>query len=377
MKAFTSDIGDLVRVTAKKPQKGQGGGGKGEEVKNLYDERDDADSQDGDGESQEGDGDSQDGDGESQEGDGGSQDGKGGKDGKGKGKIPTISLPAGQTVENDMLTEEEAAKVNKLKGSDKPNQKPMSIDDLKKAIENAKNAEQMEIKQKQSGQPGKGFSGRRVGIPADFPTKNDWARALINLLNKETPGPATWAKPHTKTFGMKIGGTHVMIPGRGKEKSIGKFIAAIDTSGSIDDAILNGFMSDLKKVFDTFRTSASFGCSIVLWADGPYATSPVFKANEFSKCMQWVNNSVIAGGTSITPTIQYIDNNYKFPETVGVVWFTDGEVETPPKLPDMYNIFVINGHISQWVKTFYEWLKTQKPKGKAVEILRTKYGYRD
>jgi hypothetical protein len=385
--AFTADISDLVRVTGKKPKPGGGGGGGSmEEVKDISDEGDDQDGQEGEGD--------KDGDQDGQEGEGGSalddkdgdKDGKKGGSGKGKGKGPsdgdvTIILPAGQTVDTagggDMLTEEEAKQVKQLKGSDKANQKPLSVEELKKSLEEAKKTEQMETRQNKSGQPGKGFGGRRVGVPADYPTKTDWARALINLLNKETPGPATWAKPHTKTFGMSMGGTKVMIPGRGKEKSIGKFIAAIDTSGSINDAILNGFLSDLRKAFLSFQTSKTFGCKIILWADGPYEDSPVFKATEFEKCKNWVSSHVVSGGTSITPVINHIDKNYKFPEYVGVVWFTDGEVETPPKLPDMFNIFVINGFISGWVKTFLAWLKTQKPKGKPVDILRTKYGFRD
>jgi predicted metal-dependent peptidase len=176
---------------------------------------------------------------------------------------------------------------------------------------------------------------------------------------------------------MKLGGTPVMIPGTTQKKDIGKIIVAIDTSGSISDSIINGFLSELRRIFTTFTGSKTFAVKVILWADKPYADSKDFSAKEFAQLSSWVNENVKWGGTSINPVMELINAKYN-KQYVGVVWFTDGQVERLDQpLPDTFHFVVINGFISSLVTDFVADMKRLKPSGKDVTFLRTSYGYND
>lgn len=265
-----------------------------------------------------------------------------------------------------------------LPGSEQQNAKPMSVEDIKKALEEAQKHEAMEIHDKTSSDPGKGMGGRRVAVPADFPVATDWARVLINLLNKSSPGPSSWSKVHKRTFGSKFGGTPIMIPGRKPQKEIGHIIVAIDTSGSITDNIVNGFLSELRRVFEIFKSSQTFGCKIILWSGAPYAESKTFSSREFDEMHKWSIANLASGGTAIDPVVQKINSMTDISQFVGTVWFTDGEInDLKTKFADMDQIFVINGFITGWVKKFLEDVKVAMPQGKHPTLVQTSYGYRD
>jgi predicted metal-dependent peptidase len=165
-----------------------------------------------------------------------------------------------------------------------------------------------------------------------------------------------------------------MIPGRDKKQDIGKIIVAIDTSGSIDDVIVGGFLSELRRIFETFKTSQSFACKVILWADGPYAVSEDFKINQFNQLKQWVFSSFVSGGTSIDPVVKLLNGIKNISEYVGTVWFTDGQIgDLNSRLPDNFNIFVINGFQSDYTRQFFSDLKKFKP-SKQITIVKTSYG---
>lgn len=282
-------------------------------------------------------------------------------------------IPEGSSIE-DMF----GSDADILDGSDRPGGQPISKEELKKKAEQAdKNAKLGKDQGDSPGgtKPGKGLGDRRIVSPDLFPVKTDWAAILINLLKTKKPAGQTWSKPHKRTFGMKIGGKPVMRPGRSFKPDIGKIVLAMDTSGSISNQIISGFLSDIKRIFTTFVGSETFGVRIILWSDGPYAESQEFKINEFSKLQQWVMSNVKSGGTAISRVVDTINSipNLKT-QYVATVWFTDGEVwDLDKPLPDMDNVFVIQGYNSEYTRRFFADVQKFRPKGKEIKVVRANY----
>lgn len=362
MRAFKANISDLQKVKiGKKSPSGGGGGPSPSNVKILPD--DEGDDEGKDSESKEG------------------------KDGQGEpapGSIPTISTKGGAAPIIDIIPEgktfeEVHGDAEILPGSDgepggKGGKPGMSREDMKKAIDQANKDQAAEIREAGKTR-GAGIGGKRVGVPGDFPTKTDWARILKNLISETRPGKASFSKIKKSTFGQSFGGAGpIMIPGRGVVKDIGKIIVCIDTSGSISDAIMNGFLSELKKIYSAFAGSQTFAIKIILWADGPYADSPNFGSKDFNKLKQWANQHFVSGGTSMDPVIQLIRSKYDAGDYVGNVWFTDGQVEDlKTSLPNAFQFVVINGFEAGMVKQFVSDMQHLKNPTKKLIFLRTDY----
>lgn len=350
---FKSNISDLqpVKVGSK-----SGGGGKPQPGDHIIpdDDQDDSDQ------------------------DGGDQDGGDMQD------IPDVTIGGNSKPIVDIIPEDSSIEemfgpdADILDGSDRQGSQPISKEDLKKKAEQAdKNAKLGKEQGDSPGEtsPGKGQGDRRIVSVDLFPVKTDWAAILINLLKTKKPAGQTWSKPHKKTFGMKMGGKPVMRPGRSFKPDIGKIVLAMDTSGSISEKIIVGFLSDIKRLFTTFVGSETFGVKIILWSDGPYAESEEFKITEFGKLQQWVISNVKSGGTAISRVVDAVNNIPKLKsEYVATVWFTDGEVwDLDKPLPDMDNVFVIQGYNSDYTRRFFTDVQKFKPKGKEIKVVRANY----
>jgi predicted metal-dependent peptidase len=365
MKTFRTDAGGLKRVKlGKKPPEGGGPPPPKKKSKDKIIPEDDADD------------DGNEGDDESlvdidkELGEPG--DGEGGK------SIPSVTTDKGDMPAPDVMPEgatiEDQFGTTALDGSDgttggKQGRPVMTREALKEALDQARKEEAQANEEERTGQAGTGIGGQRVGVSEKFPSKTDWATILINLLNKYKIAPPTFKNPHKRTFGMTHGGKPVVIPSRPKEKDIGKIIVAIDTSGSINDVILSGFLSELKRLFLVFGTSTTFAVKVVLWNYGPYADSPDFSAKQFNEFKNWVNTHFVGGGTEIDSVFGYITKNYG-PEYVGVLWLTDGDVDSKATPPDAFNIFLINGFLTGLSTDFIK----QMQKFSKTTILRTSYG---
>ena len=356
MKSFTSNLNDLKRVVKGTKSDSAGGAAPSSDMHVLPDDDADEDKKDGKGESE----------------------GKPDEQGEGKPEdskaAPKITITGNPHPIVDVIpADKDTSGIKGLAGSNEKGTTPLSPGAIKKALEDAQQAEATE--QRGGEGVGKGLEGRRVSVPSDFPTKTDWARLMINLLQKTKVGPPSWAKAHKRTFGMKVGGSPLMIPGRDVEKDVGKIIVAIDTSGSISDVIVGGFLSELRRIFETFKTSAGFACKIILWADGPYAVSSDFNIKQFEDLKRWVFSNMVSGGTSINPVVKLINSLSNLKDYVGTVWFTDGQIDDlRTHLANNFNIFVINGFAADYTREFLNDLKKYKP-AKQITIVKTSYGY--
>lgn len=301
-------------------------------------------------------------------------DGKDAKEDKEVKGTPSIDIKGNPQPIIDVIPgNKDTSQVTGMAGSDKKSTAPQTAEELKKALEKAQEAEATEIKGGVG--TGKGMGSKRVAVPTDFPVKTDWARLMINLLQKTKVGPPSWAKAHKRTFGAKVGGMPLMVPGRDVEKDIGKIIVAIDTSGSISDTTVGKFLSELRRIFEIFKTSRGFGCKVIMWAGGPYAASNDFNIKQFNELKNWVFSNFKSGGTAIDPVVKLINSLPNLKEYVGTVWFTDGQIDDlETRLADNYNIFVIDGFQSEYTREFFADLKKYRP-SKPITIVKTSYGY--
>lgn len=356
---FEGNISDLKKLV--KPSKGKGGGS-GQPPSNVMPV----------GEPQD--------DGDEQEQDQSEGQDQGQKPGQGQGSGPRtadIELPKGQTVTRD-LPPDGKIEGEGLKGSDKPNSKPLTEQEIKETIERANAAQELDEKRKAQEREegiGQGRGSRRRILPGDLAEKRNWKNILKELMVKRIEGNRTYSRVPSKSLSLR--GQGVVLPGNLEDVDIGSIMVCIDTSGSISDEILNGFLSDLKNIFDTFKASKTFGVKMILWSDGPYKISEMFKGRQFEQCKEWTNTNVKSGGTAIAPVIDVsntlIKQNKKI---IGQVWFTDGEIGDLKPLPNVFQLFVINGYLGEFNKTFIMKVKSPQyaPPGKPVKIVRTNYG---
>lgn len=291
-------------------------------------------------------------------------------------KIGGNPKPIVDIIPEDSSLQDMFGDAEELAGSDGKSSKPMTRDEKKKALSRAEQAEKAEAETNQAPgtQPGKGVSGRRIMVAGDYPVKTDWASILINLLKTRQPGPPSWAQVHKKTFGTKFGGQPVMRPGRTDKPDVGKIVIAIDTSGSIDDVIMNRFVSELRRIYTIFQNSANFSAKIVLWADGPYAESPDFSGKQFNSLQKWIAQNFKSGGTAIRDVVRLINGLPNLNQYVATVWFTDGQVwDLDLPLPDMDNVFVIQGFSAEYTRAFFDAVKKYRPANKKITVVRTDY----
>ena len=292
-------------------------------------------------------------------------------------KAPDLKLPKGQSplIEDIPLDPNELKDVKGMPGSSTKSETPIDTDKLRemvrKAEEITETEKRSENKQRQISPGGGGKPGAfRSLSSSDYPTKRDWKNILRDVVSKISKVPTNLvSNPRMRALGTKV-----HVPGSVTSRQGAEIIVTIDTSGSIDDVILNGFMSDLRKIFDDFRNDKTFGVKVILWADTPYADSPIFRGKEFIKCKDWVQSHWRIGGNDIDALFAYINDTYK-KQFEGIVWLTDAELRIPKvPIPDAYNIFIIVGeHMSGYVKEFLAYLINQKGKGKPPKIIRTNY----
>jgi len=306
-----------------------------------------------------------------------------GESGKGKGEEKPVDVKIGgnpkpiiDIIPEDSSLQDMFGDAEELAGSDGKSSKPMTREEKKKALSRAEQAEKAEAEANQAPgtQSSKGDGSRRIMVAGDYPIKTDWASILINLLKTKQPGPPSWSQVHKKTFGTKFGGQPVMRPGRTDKPDVGKIIIAMDTSGSIDDVIMNKFVSELRRIYTIFQNSTNFSAKIVLWADGPYAESPDFSGKQFNSLQKWIAQNFKSGGTAIRDVVRLINGLPNLNQYIATVWFTDGQVwDLDLPLPAMDNVFVIQGFSAVYTRDFFDAVKKYRPASKKITVVRTDY----
>lgn len=155
--------------------------------------------------------------------------------------------------------------------------------------------------------------------------KVDWKETLARFLSDISRDDYTYKKPNTRYIH-----TGFFLPFLENE-TIGEIILIVDTSGSIDEELLNKFGGEMQDIVNTFGkgfhvvyVDATVKSSQYIEPDGPVQLKPSG-----------------GGGTDFKPGFEWIDKQEMKPKTV--VYFTDGICWSFPETPDYPVLWAIYG----------------------------------
>jgi predicted metal-dependent peptidase len=145
--------------------------------------------------------------------------------------------------------------------------------------------------------------------------KIDWKQVLQDFIHTVVQGKdyATWRKPNRRYLAQGL-----YMPSTIAE-SVGELVIGIDTSGSIDDATLSRFLSELVGIVKTTPPERVH----LLWWDTIVQKHDIFMPDEYDNMIAKLKPAG-GGGTSVTCVTEYIKQQQLNP--VAVINFTDGHL---------------------------------------------------
>ncbi len=147
----------------------------------------------------------------------------------------------------------------------------------------------------------------------------DWRFELYNAINRHMRNNYAFMPPNKKHIYRGIA-----LPSLASDTL--SLCVAVDTSGSIDEALLGAFMGEFKSIMDNFP---SVKIELII-ADAKVHNHYTFVGGE--KLDFKLKGG---GGTDYRPTFEYIEAN--LPMTTMLLYFTDGEGSFP-KIPPPYEV---------------------------------------
>lgn len=144
----------------------------------------------------------------------------------------------------------------------------------------------------------------------------NWRDVLNTFLTEKTRNDYTWSKPSKRFLSMGL-----YLP---TLESIdrGEFVLMVDTSGSIDQNLLNEFAGEMQSIL-----SESAKKLTVIYVD-----TEVNEVQEFECDDEVKLNPIGGGGTDFKPGFDYLDENGLQP--AAIVYFTDGYCSSFPVQSD-------------------------------------------
>ena len=146
--------------------------------------------------------------------------------------------------------------------------------------------------------------------------KIDWREVLAHFLVEITRNDYTWKKPNTRYLQMGL-----YLPCLESEEP-GKVVLIVDTSGSIDEDLLNQFAGEANDIATTFGNTLT-----VIYVDTKVCGVQDIEPDEPVKL-----NAKGGGGTDFRPGFNYIEEQDLQPRAV--VYITDGCCTRFPAPPD-------------------------------------------
>lgn len=146
--------------------------------------------------------------------------------------------------------------------------------------------------------------------------KVDWRAMLQRFITETSKNDYSWTRPNKRFLAQGF-----VLPTLHSE-TMGEIVVAIDTSGSIDQATLNAFGSEIKAIVQATRPSKT----IVIYCD-----SEINHVDEFGPNDDLQFKLHGGGGTAFAPPFQHVAENNITP--VCLVYLTDG-YGSFPSAPD-------------------------------------------
>lgn len=144
-------------------------------------------------------------------------------------------------------------------------------------------------------------------------TKTPWHQILEQYMCSHAEMHHSWSRPNKRYAGR------FYLPRRERLPSMGDVVIQIDTSGSITDDMINGFMSEVSRIVELCRPAKVH----LLYTTTDVEWERTFEQGEE---LEWPENSY-CGGTDMREGIRWAEENA--PEAELIVTFTDGYTPYP------------------------------------------------
>jgi predicted metal-dependent peptidase len=156
-------------------------------------------------------------------------------------------------------------------------------------------------------QQGKLPAGLERLIEATLEPQTNWRQELHQFCNTPIPADVTWNRPNRRFISSGL-----YLPSRDVKMS-GRFVAVIDTSGSIGPQELNEFGSEIKGIVDQMQPEEV----IVMYCDAAVA-----HVDRFGPHDELTFAAHGGGGTDFRPPFQWLEKENIRPDAL--VYLTDG-----------------------------------------------------
>lgn len=174
----------------------------------------------------------------------------------------------------------------------------------------------------------------------------DWRAVMRRFIDESSSKDYSWMRPNRRFLPEGI-----VVPGLIPD-GIPHLTVAIDTSGSIDDDILNRFATEI---------NAAFGEGAVDKITVIYADSSVRRVDDFEIGDEIVFNPVGGGGTAFSQTFNWIQANR--PDTKAIMYFTDLYVSDFGRDLGIPTLWAVHGDSRE-----YELLTASVPFGECIGV---------
>lgn len=156
--------------------------------------------------------------------------------------------------------------------------------------------------------------------------KVDWRSALRRFVQQCSSSDYAWTRPNRRYLAQGL-----YLPSLHSE-TLGSIAIAIDTSGSIDQVLLDQFRAEVQTIADEMRPSRVH----VLYCDAQVNRQDVFERDDVIEF-----NPAGGGGTDFCPVFDELEKLEEPP--VCLVYLTDLEGSFPEITPDVETLWVTTG----------------------------------
>lgn len=223
-----------------------------------------------------------------------------------------------------------------------PDGKPVNDAEKRKQEQNWKVALAQAAQQaKNCGKLSRGMERLVTGI---LEPKLDWREILRKFVDTCARNDYSWSRPNRRyiSSGIYLPALH--------SNELGTIVAAVDTSGSIGQDLLNEFAAELNAILQEYQAD----CTVI------YCDSAINRVDEFPVGEPISLKSHGGGGTDFRPPFDYLEEQDKPP--VCFIYFTDGQCSSYPEIPS-YPVLWVQKQISNyWASSF------EPPFGDVLEL---------
>lgn len=162
-------------------------------------------------------------------------------------------------------------------------------------------------------------------VDASLTSLVNWREVLARFMTDRIQSDYKWAKPNKRYLPL-------YLPSMDTTPVMGEIALVIDTSGSIDNNLLNEFATEVSDICNYIGKNL-----MVLYVDTVVQSVQVFEPEDHV-----VLKPKGGGGTDFKPAFDYFDKNDITPNCV--IYFTDGVCDSFPSDPDYPVLWAIYGN---------------------------------